>query len=125
VLAPEDGVVLAILPFHHGTWAIYLKTADGRVVALSEIKKYSWREFDVGPSQWVHQGQPLARLGTMSGGGNMLHFELYDARGQDDEAVVAAIRNGEMRWAAEQPPPLLQDPSAYLVDAATRTHRGS
>src|SRR5690606_18072389 len=63
VVAPEDSRVLAILPFHAGTWAVYLITPDRRVLNLGEVEKYSWREFDVSPGIAVSKGQPLARIG--------------------------------------------------------------
>lgn len=123
VIAPEDGLLLAILPFHHDTWSLYLRIVDGRVIALAEVEPYSWREFGVGPGDFVHQGEPLARVGTMRGGGRMLHVELYAPGMSDDDEVVGAIRRGEMNWTEAQPPAMLRDPSAYLVDAATRTYR--
>lgn len=123
VMAPEDGLVLAILPFHHGTWALYLRTTDGRVLTLGEIRRYSWREFGVAPNTWVKRGSGLARLGVMTGGGQMLHFELHDPGAVSNDDIVSAIRRGEFQWSEETPPPTLLDPSAYLVDAATRTYR--
>lgn len=123
VVAPEAGRIVGILPFHHGTWAIYLRIPGGRVVNLGEVDKYSWRDFDIHPVAQVEKGQPLARVGRMSGGSSMLHFEIYDAADIMDDDLLWEIRRGEMSWPEGHPPPRLLDPSAYLVDAAARTHR--
>jgi murein DD-endopeptidase MepM/ murein hydrolase activator NlpD len=123
VVAPEDGQILAFLPFHHDTWAVYIRLRDGRVINLAELDPYSWREFGVGPGDEVHRGETIARVGLMSGGSKMLHVELYDPGGLDDEALVGEIRRGEMSWTEDHPPSVMLDPSAYLVDAATRTYR--
>lgn len=123
VTAPEESVVLAVLPFHHGTWAVYLRALDGRILTLGEIKRYSWRDYGIAPGVRVRRGQSLARVGTMTGGGQMLHFEIHGVGKMSDEEIVDAIREGEMQWTEDAPPASLRDPSAYLVDAATRTHR--
>ncbi len=123
VVAPEAGRVVAILPFHHGTWAVYLRIPGGRVINLGEIQKYSWRRFGIRPGVQVVKGQALARVGKMSGGAHMLHVQLYDAADALDEDLVEEIRRGEMRWLEDSPPVRVLDPSAYLVDAAARTHR--
>lgn len=123
VVAPEAGRVVAVLPFHHGTWAIYLRIPGGRVINLGEVKRYSWREFGIRPGAQVEKGQPLARVGQMTGGDHMLHLEIYDAADALDDDLVEEIRRGDMRWLEETPPPRLLDPSAYLVDAAARTYR--
>lgn len=125
VVTPEDARVLRILPFFQGTWAIYLRSALGeRVVNLGELAKGSWREFAVAPGQLVLEGQPLARIGLQAKGSVMLHFETYGVADVSDEELVAGIRAGALRWIANKPAPAwLRDPSAYLVTAATRTHR--
>src|SRR5690606_13340370 len=102
VVAPEDGRVLAILPFNAGTWAVYVRSLlDDGVVNLGEVEKLSWREFGVKPGQTVHVGQPLARIGVQAKGSTMLHLETYGVDGVDDETVVAAIRAGELSWPAD------------------------
>lgn len=123
VVAPEAGRIVAVLPFHHGTWAVYLRIPGGRVLNLGEVEKYSWREFGIRPGLQVKQGQPVARVGKMSGGNAMLHLEAYDAADALDDDLVDEIRAGQMRWTEDRPPARLLDPSAYLVDAAARTHR--
>lgn len=124
VVAPEAGKILAILPFTSGTWAVYLRTKDDQVINLGEVQKLSWREFGRRPGDEVKRGDPVARIGLM-GTKHMLHTEIYDAAGVSDDEIVDAIRQGKMQWSDEDPPPQVRDPSAYLVDAATRTYRSA
>jgi murein DD-endopeptidase MepM/ murein hydrolase activator NlpD len=125
VVAPEDGRVLAILPFNAGTWAVYVRSMlDDRVVNLGEVEKFSWREFGVKPGQPVQVGQPLARIGVQTKGSTMLHFETYGVEGVDDETIIAAIRAGELSWPADAAAPRwLRDPTGYLLTAAKRTYQ--
>lgn len=124
VVAPESGTVLAILPFYHGSWAVYLLTADRRVINLGEIEKLSWREFGVKPGQAVERGQPVARTGKMKGGSTMLHVEIYDSRLREPAEMIMGIRKGKMRWFDKEAPPAeLMDPSAYLLQSAVTTYR--
>jgi murein DD-endopeptidase MepM/ murein hydrolase activator NlpD len=123
VVAPESGTVLAILPFHHGTWAVYLITDDDVVINLGEVEKYSWREFDIGPGDPVAEGQPVARIGVQSGGGTMLHYEMYDGAGVPQDELVHMIRNSEFQWLDDDPPHRLYDPTAYLLTTASSTYR--
>lgn len=126
VLAPEDGTILRFLPFHAGTWAVYLRSMLGdRIVNLGEVARNSWREFGVVPGQTVLEGQPLARVGMQTDGSTMLHLETYEfEEATRDDDIIATIRSGEMRWLnAAAAPASLRDPSAYLVLASVRTHR--
>ena len=125
VRAMEDGEIIGMLPFHHGTWAIYVRNDDGQIVNYGEVEKYSWREFGF-PLQIiegetteepevrrVRAGQPLARVGLQSGGSTMLHLETYAP-----EITLADVRAGNLRWPfGESAPPGLLDPSRYLVVA--------
>lgn len=121
VVAMEDGEVIAMLPFHHDTWGVYVRNKDGQVVNYGEVKKNSWTEFGFplqvieGETQTipVKAGQPLARVGVQSGGSTMLHLETYDG-----DVTLADIRAGNMRWHYGENAPLgLLDPSSYLVAA--------
>lgn len=122
VIAPEKGRIMAILPFKTGTWAVYMRLPDDRVVNLGEVQKLSWREFKVKPGMEVAKGQALARVGKM-GTKSMLHVEMFDGKGISDEDLTEQIRGGDMRWLDKMPPARVLDPSAYLVDAAARTYR--
>lgn len=124
VVAPEDARVLAILPFHHGTWSVYLITPDRRVINLGEVAKFSWRDFDVRPGMEVKMGQPVARVGLQTHGSTMIHYEMYDGSGISDDELADMIRSGGFQWPDEQnPPSRLYDPTAYLLTAASRTYR--
>ena len=125
VVAPEDGTVLAILPFNAGTWAIYLRSLLGdRVVNLGELEPYSWREFGLAPGRAVVEGQPLGRIGVQSGGSTMLHLETLATDGAGDSVLLDEIRSGALSWPTDKPaPPRLRDPSGYLLTAASRTYR--
>lgn len=122
VVAPEDGRVIAVLPFYHGAWAVYLRTADDRVLNLGEVAPKSHREFGVRPGAVVKAGDPMARIGRMHNS-SMLHFETYDASGLSDEEMVEMIRTGQMQWNDEAPPARVRDPSSYLLVAGARQWR--
>ena len=122
VVAPEDGRVLAILPFNAGTWAVYVRSVlDDRVVNLGEVEKLSWREFGVAPGQVVKLGQPLARIGRQTRGSTMLHLETYGVDAIADELLVESIRAGALRLGGEVAQAWLRDPSGYLLEAARRS----
>lgn len=123
VVAPEDGHVLAILPFHSGSWALYLRSMLGdRVVNLGEIAARSWREFGIAKGDQVIQGQPLARVAKMNKGSTMLHIEIASVPElASDEALEQEIRERGWAWLEADPPAILRDPSGYLLTAAHRT----
>lgn len=117
VQAMEDGRIIAILPFHHGSYAIYVLHDSGIIVNYGEVEKNSWWDYGiesgVGTMQKVQAGQPLAKIGTMTKGSSMLHLETFTG---DTEAKD--IRQGEMRWVENEPAPEnLLDPTRYLVRA--------
>jgi len=124
VPAPEDARVLAVLPFHHGTWSVYLITEDRRVLNLGEVEKFSWREYGIRPGDQVKMGQKLARVGLQRHGSTMVHFEIYDASGISDDEMLELIRSGGFQWYTdEEAPPRLYDPTAYLLTTAARTYQ--
>lgn len=125
VVAPEDGHVLAILPFHSGSWALYLRSMLGdRIINLGEIAARSWREFGIKKGQIVIQGQQLGRIAQMNKGSTMLHVEVANVPElATDEDLEANIRARGWAWLAEHPPTILRDPSGYLLTAAHRTYQ--
>lgn len=119
VLAAEDGELIAMLPFHHGTWAMYVRNTDGQIANYGEVAKNSWMEFGFpmrvaeGEAVKARAGQVLGRVGLQSGGDTMMHFEMYAP-----VVTLANIRAGEMSWPfGESAPTGLLDPSRYLVVA--------
>jgi len=123
VVAPQDGRVIAVLPFYRGTWAVYVRTADDQVINLGEVANVSYREFGIRPGMEVKQGQPVARIGRMHKD-TMLHVEVYDATGATDDEMVKLIRAKHFQWLGDEPAPeRLMDPSPYLLVAASRTWR--
>lgn len=114
VRAMELGEVIAILPFYHGAWAIYVVTPTGLVINYGEIERGSWREFGIEVGSVVEAGQPLGRVGEMREA-SMLHIQMY--RG---DTTVDEIRKGELRWIGDHPPSKLLDPTEQLVVASWR-----
>lgn len=117
VKAMEDGEIIAILPFHAGSWGIYVKNDSGDIVNYGEVKKGSWSKFGIkrgiGTGQRVAAGQPIAQIGVMEKGSSMLHLETF--RGDTD---IDDIRKGKLQWIeGEGPNPDILDPTRYLVRA--------
>lgn len=116
VRSMEDGEILAALPFHHGTFAVYVLNDSGIIVNYGEVDPQSLDEFDIqrgtDTGQRVTAGQPIARVGKMREE-SMLHLETYS-----EAATLDDIRQGKLRWPRnESAPPNLLDPSRYLVRA--------
>lgn len=117
IKAIEDGEIIAILPYHHGSWAIYIKNDTGDIINYGEIEKNSWSQFGIkrgiGTGQRVSAGQPIAKIGVMSKGSSMLHLEMF--RG---DTPLDDIRQGKLQWVeGESPNPDILDPTRYLVRA--------
>lgn len=125
VVAMEDGEVIAMLPFHHDTWSVYVRNSDGKIVNYGEVEKNSWMDYGLPmqilegettePAQkrTVKAGQTIGRVGRQSGGSTMLHFETYAP-----DITVSDIRAGNLQWPyGENAPAGLLDPSGYLVAA--------
>jgi murein DD-endopeptidase MepM/ murein hydrolase activator NlpD len=77
VLAMEDGVIVNTAPFFQGTDAVYLQCKSGLVINYGEVKSNSWKEFGLAEGSKVKKGQPIARVGQMTSGSHMCHFETY------------------------------------------------
>jgi hypothetical protein len=123
VVAPEDGTVIAALPFYKGTGALYLLTDSGIVVNLGEIADGSWTKHGIPSgvqSTRVRAGDAVARVGKSDDGSHMLHVETYRADTTTDE-----IRHGAMRWKlGDDPPAKVLDPTRYLVRAQRVFYEG-
>lgn len=121
VVAMEDGVIVGIFSFHHGSWAMYVLNDTGDVINYGEIEKYSWRPFGIDVGSRVRRGQKIARLGKMLTD-TMLHVEAYAASDGDIDQLVDDIRHERMRWVKGDPyPENLLDPTHYLIDAQLAT----
>lgn len=123
VVAPEDGEVIAALPFYKGTGAVYLLTDSGIVVNLGEVAEGSWTKYGiptgVGRTR-VRAGDSVAKIGKSDDGSHMLHVETYRADATTDE-----IRQGAMRWkVGDDPPSKVLDPTRYLVRAQRVFYEG-
>jgi hypothetical protein len=72
------------------------------VINYGEVDGVSKREFKLEPKKRIVAGQPIARVGRMSGGGHMLHFETYPKGTKDNQQYwyddppsrLATFRNG-------------------------------
>ncbi len=116
VVAPEDGEVIAALPFYKGTGAVYILTNSGIIVNLGEVAEGSWTKYGIPTGTKrvpVHAGDAVAKVGRSDDGSHMLHVETYTPDTTTDE-----IRQGKMRWIAGEPGPAnVLDPTRYLVRA--------
>lgn len=117
VVATEPGEIIATLPFHRGTWAMYLKTDDGLIINYGELQPRSWHNYGIesgiNTGQRVNAGDRLAKVGLSNDGSHMLHLEAYEPT-----VTIDQIRQGQMQWPKGDPvPDGLLDPTEYLVRA--------
>jgi murein DD-endopeptidase MepM/ murein hydrolase activator NlpD len=77
IIAMESGVIVNYYHFYHGTYALFVQCDSGLVINYGEVKNKSWSEFGLSTGSRVQRGQPIARVGQMSGGSHMCHFETY------------------------------------------------
>jgi len=118
ILAMENGTIVNHYHFYHGTHALFLQCDSGLVINYGEVKKNSWSEFGLSKGSKVKKGQPIARVGLMSGGSHMLHFETY---------MPPTTKN--KRYFGDDVGPIL-NPTYYLLrarflDGAGRTFSGT
>lgn len=77
IISMESGVITNYYHFYHGSYALFVQCDSGLVINYGEVKKNSWKEFGLSKGSRVRRGQPIARVGLMSGGSHMCHFETY------------------------------------------------
>jgi len=77
VIAMEDGQIVNIYHFFHGAYCLIVQCDSGLVINYGEVANKSWKEFGLEKGSRIKKGQGIARIGTMSGGSSMLHFETY------------------------------------------------
>lgn len=77
IIAMESGTVINHYHFYHGSYALFVQCDSGLVINYGEVKKDSWKEFGLSKGSKVKKGHPIARVGLMSGGSHMCHFETY------------------------------------------------
>ena len=110
IVACESGTILNFQPFYHGVWKLFLQCDSGLVINYGEVDERSLKDFNLKPGDRVQAGQPLARIGRMSGGSSMLHFETYPPGTRDNVRF----------WAADPPSQLgkIRNPTQYLLALA-------
>lgn len=106
VVACQSGKVVEIVHFTLGTYAVMVQhDCNGLVCSYNEVHNGSWSEFNIKKGSVVVGGQPLARVGLMTGGYHMLHFEMY-------QTGTKATHS----WPQSGPrPEPLRDPTKYLL----------
>lgn len=77
IVAMESGTIVNHYHFYHGSYALIVQCDSGLVINYGEVKKNSWKEFGFAKGSRVKKGHAIARVGLMSGGSHMLHFETY------------------------------------------------
>lgn len=112
VVACESGQIVNIYHFYHGAYAMVVQCDTGLVINYGEIAQNSWKEFGVDEGSKIQKGQPIARIGTMSGGSSMLHFETYMKPTDQNE-----------RYFGGDPGPIL-NPTYYLLRARAFSQAG-
>jgi murein DD-endopeptidase MepM/ murein hydrolase activator NlpD len=77
IIAMESGTLVNHYHFYHGSYALFVQCDSGLVINYGEVKRDSWKEFGLSKGSRVKRGEPIARVGLMSGGSHMCHFETY------------------------------------------------
>ena len=77
IVAMESGTIVNHYHFYHGSYALIVQCDSGLVINYGEVAQNSWREFGLSKGSRVKKGRAIARVGLMSGGSHMLHFETY------------------------------------------------
>lgn len=112
VVACESGQIVNIYHFFHGAYAMVVQCNSGLVINYAEVENGSWKKFGLREGSRIKKGQPIARIGTMSGGSSMLHFETYmKPTGQNE------------RYFGGDPGPIL-NPTYYLLRARAFSQSG-
>ncbi len=106
VVAMEDGKIVNTYHFYHDTYALIVQHDSGIVVNYGEVGKNSWKEFGLKIGSRVQKGKAIARVGLMSGGSHMLHFETY-ASGTDHNIKIKSTK----------PDARTRNPTQYLLIA--------
>ncbi len=106
IVAMENGTVVNHYHFYHGSYALIVQCDSGLVINYGEVKKNSWKEFGLGTGSKVQKGHAIARVGLMSGGSHMLHFETY----------MPPTKANKRLQEGRNPGPLL-NPTYYLLRA--------
>jgi hypothetical protein len=102
IVACESGTILNWHYFYHGVYRLFVQCDSGLVINYGEVDGVSKGEFKLEPKKRIVAGQPIARVGRMSGGGHMLHFETYPKGTKDNQQYwyddppsrLARFRNG-------------------------------
>ncbi|WP_175453149.1 peptidoglycan-binding protein [Microbulbifer yueqingensis] len=117
VVAIADGVVVDNpRHFYHGTDRVLIR-GEGGVILYGEIEHRSAQKMGLSKGKYVKAGDPVGRVGRMSGGSSMLHLEAYRTD------ITSRPRK---RWyAGKSPPAELLDPTDLLQRAAARDREAS
>ncbi|MBS2026230.1 MAG: peptidoglycan DD-metalloendopeptidase family protein [Deltaproteobacteria bacterium] len=111
VVAIENGTIVNSYAFYHGVDCLIVQCDSGLVINYGEVDPDAKREFKRKAGTVVKAGQPIARVGRMTGGSSMLHFETYP---------TGTKQNGH--YYKKDPESVLKkgffDPTQYLLSLA-------
>jgi murein DD-endopeptidase MepM/ murein hydrolase activator NlpD len=110
ILACEGGKIVNFYHFYKGTYALLVACDSGIVINYGEVAQDSLIQFGLNVGSKVKAGDKIGRVGLMTSGSHMCHFETY---------ISGTILNSS--WKADKPrPPSLLNPTQYLIDLAAR-----
>lgn len=114
LVSPESGVIVGRQTFLNGTGAMLIQLDSGVTVLLGETMMGGAEEVarrfgtqPVGIGTRVRAGQPVTVVGTTDAGSHMLHIETY----------ACCPKHNDPWYAGNRPPPLLRDPTNWLLKA--------
>ena len=111
VVAIENGTVKNSYHFYHGVDCLIVQCDSGVVINYGEVDPGSGAEFKWRVGSKIKAGQPIARVGRMTGGSSMLHFEIYPAGTTENRRHY--LKDGDSDLKAR-----FFDPTQYLISLA-------
>ena len=111
IVAIENGTVKNWYHFYHGVNCLMVQCDSGVVINYGEVDPGSDAEFKWRVGSKLKAGQPIARVGRMTGGSSMLHFEVYPAGVTENRRHY--LKDGDADLKAR-----FFDPTQYLIALA-------
>ena len=111
VVAIENGTLKNWYHFYHGVNCLIVQCDSGLVINYGEVDPGGLAEFKLKMESRVVAGQPIGRVGRMTGGSSMLHFETYPSGTTNNQRHYKADPDSHLKST-------FRDPTQYLLSLA-------